>query len=78
MGNVVEAPGDAVHGLLHLVTREQFNRLREMEDGYSPVEVAVEAYDGRCVFQSRLGSYLRSFLFLSLSLIMDVRFATGC
>jgi hypothetical protein len=47
MGNVVEAPSDAVHGLLHLVTREQFNRLREMEDGYSPVEVAVEAYDGR-------------------------------
>ena len=47
MGNVVESPGDACHGLLHQVTREQFNRLREMENGYSQVDVDVEPYDGR-------------------------------
>ncbi|GAQ83573.1 RNA ligase/cyclic nucleotide phosphodiesterase [Klebsormidium nitens] len=47
MGNVVESPGDACHGLLHQVTREQFNRLREMENGYSAVDVDVEPYDGR-------------------------------
>ncbi|KAK3275207.1 hypothetical protein CYMTET_16650 [Cymbomonas tetramitiformis] len=59
MGNVVpchgaadSGPGDlgeAVHGVLHLLTVEEMAQLTNMEHEYWPVEVEVQAYDGTLV-----------------------------
>ena len=45
MGNAVPDYGCSVHGVAHLLKREDFDRLYLMENDYSAAAVNVRAYD---------------------------------
>jgi len=56
MGNIEPLPGkapgecpDAVHGMLLLLTADDFKTLSNMEHEYKTVDVEVQAYDGRSI-----------------------------
>eukprot|EP00854_Cymbomonas_tetramitiformis_P000652 gene652-1084_t len=49
MGTLDQGTGSTVHGVCHLLAPSDYATLCRMEEGYSEVEVVVEAYDGRAI-----------------------------
>lgn len=47
MGNVEPKIGSTVHGVVHLLTPEQFQRLSKYENNYSVQHLIIDSYDGR-------------------------------